>query len=58
MLPWIYLTAICSYIVLSLTWLHIKESGWGIVLGAGGIVACFFQRYYFIKYWKKLEHLR
>ena len=57
-LVWIYLSAVVSYIVFSLSFLHIKEAGWGVVLGAAGIFLTFFQRHYFRKYWKKLEHLQ
>ena len=57
-MAWLYLASIICYIVFSLTFLHIKEAGWGIALSGMGVFATFLQRHYFRKYNKKLSHLQ
>lgn len=56
-LVWLYITTILTYIVFSLSFLYLKEIGWGNLLALLALGMTLIQRHFFKKYHKKLLHM-
>ena len=57
MLVWLLLASIVTYIVCSLSFIYIRDWGWGILLSLICLGLYFIQRYFFIKVHKKWNHI-